>query len=135
MASGNRAKLVAEAIKEEVASLLIKGLKDTRIGFVSVIGAKASADLRTADVYVSLYGSEAEKKSSLAGLQSSAGFVRRHVGKALRLRFAPEIRFREDTSLDEVFRLEKIFKQLHESEGSGPVAGDASSGGEPDGAH
>lgn len=124
MASENRARRVAEAIKEEVASLLIKGLKDTRIGFVSVVGAKVSSDLRTADVYVSLYGSEAEKKSSLIGLQSSAGFVRRHLGKALRLRFAPEVRFREDTTLDEVFRLEKIFKELHESGGEGKQAGD-----------
>jgi ribosome-binding factor A len=112
MASDTRAKRVAEAIKEEVASLLINGLKDTRIGFVSVVGAKVSSDLRSADVYVSLYGSESEKKSSLIGLQSSAGFVRRHIGKALRLRFAPEIRFREDTTLDEVFRLEKILKEI-----------------------
>lgn len=116
MASETRAKRVAEAIKEEIASLLIKGLKDTRIGFVSVVGARVSPDLRSADVYVSLYGSESEKKSSLAGLQSSVGFIRRHIGKALRLRFTPEIRFKEDTTLDDVFRLEKIFKEIHEEE-------------------
>jgi len=127
MASETRAKRVAEAIKEEVAMLLINGLKDTRIGFVSVVGAKVSSDLRTADVYVSLYGSEAEKKSSLIGLERSAGFVRRHVGKALKLRFAPEIRFREDTTLDDVFRLEKIFKKIQEegSEASGEKGSDA----------
>ncbi len=126
MASETRARRVAEAIKEEVASLLIKGLKDTRIGFVSVVGAKVSTDLRSADVYVSLYGSESEKKSSLIGLHSSAGFVRRHIGKALRLRFAPEVRFREDTTLDEVFRLEKILKEIREEGGdqAGEKAGD-----------
>ena len=124
MASENRTRRVAEAIKEEVASLLIKGLKDTRIGFVSVVGARVSSDLHTADIYVSLYGSETEKKSSLAGLQSSAGFVRRHLGKALRLRFAPEVRFHEDKTLDEVFRLDKIFKQLHEGESGGGAVGD-----------
>lgn len=116
MASETRAKRVAEAIREEVASLLIKGLKDTRIGFVSVVGARVSPDLRSADVYVSVYGTEAEKKSSLAGLQSSSGFVRRHIGKALRLRFAPEIRFKEDTTLDDVFRLDKIFKEIHDEQ-------------------
>lgn len=127
MASETRAKRVAEAIKEEVAMLLINGLKDTRIGFVSVVGAKVSSDLRTADVYVSLYGSETEKKSSLIGLERSAGFVRRHVGKALKLRFAPEIRFREDTTLDDVFRLEKIFKKIQEEggEASGEKGSDA----------
>ncbi len=117
MASETRAKRVAEAIKEEVAMLLINGLKDTRIGFVSVVGAKVSSDLRTANVYVSLYGSEAEKKSSLIGLERSAGFVRRHIGKALKLRFAPEIHFREDTTLDDVFRIEKILNEIREEDG------------------
>ena len=116
MASETRVRRVEEAIRAEIAALLIKGLKDPRIGFVSVMVVRVSPDLRSANVYVSLFGSEQEKKSSLAGLRSSAGFVRKHVGKTLRLRFAPEIRFFEDTTLDDVFHLEKVFKELHEDE-------------------
>lgn len=116
MASETRVRRVEEAVKAEIAALLIKGLKDPRIGFVSVMAVRVSQDLRSANVFVSLFGSESEKKSSLAGLRSSAGFVRKHVGKALRLRFAPEIRFMEDTTLDEVYRLDQVFKQLHDDE-------------------
>ncbi len=118
MASETRVRRVEEAVKAEIAALLVKGLKDPRIGFVSIMTVRVSPDLRSANVYVSLYGSETEKKSSLAGLRSSAGFVRKHVGKVLRLRFAPEIRFLEDNTLDEVYRLEKVFKELHDEEGA-----------------
>lgn len=116
MASETRVRRVEEAIKAEIASMLIKGLKDPRIGFVSVMVVRVSPDLRSANVYVSLYGSAQEKKASLAGLRSSAGYVRKHIGKVLRLRFAPEVKFFEDTTLDEVFRLEQVFKEIHDGE-------------------
>jgi len=118
VANQTRMRRVEEAVKAEIGALLVKGLKDPRIGFVSVMAVRVSPDLRTANVYVSLFGGDSEKKSSLAGLRSSAGFVRKHVGKALRLRFAPEIRFFEDTTLDDVFRLEEVFKEIHDEEGA-----------------
>lgn len=107
---------VAAVIREEIATLLHKGLKDPRIGFVSVMGVRMSKDLRYANVYVSLYGSDKEKKSSLIALQNSAGWIRREIGKHLRMRVTPEIRFFEDTSLDEVFHLEQVLKDLHTNE-------------------
>lgn len=111
-----RPKRVAEQIRKEIADLLMKGVKDPRIGFVSVMEVRMSPDLRVATVYVSLFGEEKEKKSSLIGLQQSSGWVRKEIGKKLRLRYTPEIRFIEDTSLDRVFHLEETFRQLHESE-------------------
>jgi len=97
--------------------MLTRGLKDPRIGFVSIMAVKMSPDLKYANVYASLYGTDAEKKSSLIALRNSAGFVRREIGKRLRLRYTPEIRFFEDTTLDEVFHLEDVFQELHEAEG------------------
>lgn len=111
-----RARRVGEAVREEIASLLSKGLKDPRIGFVSVMEARMSPDLRYADVYVSAFGDEKQKKSSLAGLRSSAGWIRRQVAKQLRLRFAPEIRFHEDTTLEQAFHLEEILREMHADE-------------------
>ncbi|HOZ46723.1 MAG TPA: 30S ribosome-binding factor RbfA [Candidatus Hydrogenedentes bacterium] len=109
-----RAERVAELIREEIGRLLIKGLKDPRIGFVSVMGVRMSPDLRYANVYVSLYGSESEQKSSLIGLECSSGWIRREVGKAIRLHHTPEIRFFSDHSLDEVYHLEDVFRQIHD---------------------
>jgi ribosome-binding factor A len=116
MASESRAVRVAELVKHEIANMLIKGLKDPRIGFVSVMGVRMSTDLRYAKVYVSLYGEDKEKKSSLIALQNSSGWVRRELGRNLKLRLTPEVRFFEDTSLEEVYRLENVLQELNESE-------------------
>jgi ribosome-binding factor A len=119
MASGGRAVRVAELVKHEIANMLIKGLKDPRIGFVSVMGVKMSPDLRYANVYISLYGEDKDKKSSLIGLQNSSGWVRRELGKNLKLRLTPEVRFFEDTSLEDVYHLENVLQELNESEPTG----------------
>ncbi|MDP7639861.1 MAG: 30S ribosome-binding factor RbfA [Candidatus Hydrogenedentes bacterium] len=116
MASEQRAIRVGELVREEVARLLSKGVKDPRVGFVSVIHAKMSPDLHYANVYVSLYGSDKEKRDSLVGLKQSAGWIRRELGKRLRLRLTPEVRFFEDTTLDDVYHLDTVIKKIHQSE-------------------
>lgn len=121
MSTNGRGERVGELIRQEVSKLLAKGLKDPRIGFVSVMSVKMSPDLRYADVYVSLYGNEKERKSSLIALSRSAGWVRREVGKFLRLRIIPEIRFHPDNSLDEVYHLEEVFDKIHEEQEQAPM--------------
>ena len=113
MPSG-RQKRVAELIRHEIAELLQRGVKDPRVGFVSVMEVDMSPDLRYADVYVSLFGSESAKKGSIAGLRQSSGWIRRELGKRLRLRFTPEVRFHEDTRLDNAYRLEEVIQQINE---------------------
>jgi len=108
-------------VRHEIAQLLIKGLKDPRIGFVSVMAVRMSPDLCYANVYVSLYGTEAERKSSLIGLQHSAGWIRREVGKHLRTRVTPEIRFFPDDTLDQVYHLEEVFQEIHEEQHHTPM--------------
>ena len=114
MASEGRQKRVGELVREEIAKIIQSDLKDPRIGFTSVMAVRMSPDLRYANIYVSLLGTDSEKKSSLVGLRRSSGWIRREIGKRLRLRFTPEIRFFEDTSLDDVFHLEEVFKQIQE---------------------
>lgn len=121
MKQNPRGERVAELIREEIAKLIARGLKDPRIGFVSVMGVRMSPDLRYANVYVSLYGNEKEKKSSLIALRNSAGYVRRELGKFLRMRMTPEVRFLEDDSLQQVYHLEEVFRELHESEADAPM--------------
>jgi ribosome-binding factor A len=111
-----RPKRVGELVREEIARLLMKGVKDPRIGFISVMSVRMSPDLRYAKVYVSLFGTEAQRKSSLIGLQRAASWLRGQVTRNLRLRFAPEIRFFPDDTLDQVFHLEEVFRALHAEE-------------------
>jgi ribosome-binding factor A len=130
MASELRATRVGEVIRAEIADMLSRGLKDPRIGFVSIMGVRMSPDLRYANVYVSLLGSESEQKSSMIGLRRSAGWIRRELGKKMHLRYTPEVRFFEDESLDDVFHLEERLREMHES-GEFDSADDATESKEP----
>ena len=121
MSTKGRGQRVGELIRHEIAGLLTKGLKDPRIGFVSVMDVEMSKDLHYATVNVSLYGDEKERKSSFIALQNSAGWIRREVGRHVRLRFTPEIRFRTDETLDQVYALEKVFEEIHEDRKKQPM--------------
>lgn len=112
-----RPQRVAEQIRHEIAGLLQRGVKDPRIGFVSVMAVRMSPDLSYANVYVSLLGSESERKGSLVGLRRSAGWLRREVGRRIKMRVTPEIRFFEDTTLDDVYRLEERFREIRAEQG------------------
>jgi ribosome-binding factor A len=112
-----RSEKVAEAIHEEVSALLVKGLKDPRIGFVTVTGVKVSDDLHHATVYFTVVGTDEEKAASAAGLNSARGFIRREMGKNLKMRYVPEIIFRYDESVEYGNRIEGILREIKTGEG------------------
>jgi len=116
MAKDNRrADRVAEAIREEVATALIGGAKDPRIvGFVTVTAVDVTPDLRHARVFVSVMGTEAERKETLEGLTAIAPQVRSRLAKVLRLRFAPMIAFKYDPSVERAARIETLLTQVKE---------------------
>ena len=115
-----RADRVAEAIREEVATFLAEDVKDPRIvGLVTVTGVEVSRDLRNAKVFVGVMGSDAARASTLDGLASVAGHLRARIGRALRLRLAPEISFRLDESLARAARIEDLLARI--KDGNAPV--------------
>jgi len=111
-----RSEKVAEAIHEEISTLLINGVKDPRVGLVTITSVKLTDDLRHATVYFSVRGADAERKDGEAGINSAKGFLRREVGKLLRMRFVPEIIFKYDDSVAYGNHIESILKQIHETE-------------------
>jgi ribosome-binding factor A len=119
-----RADRVAEAIREEVATFLAEDVKDPRITrLVTVTGVEVTRDLRHAKIFVSVMGSDAERKETFEGLASVAPHLRSRVGRALRLRLAPEITFRPDESIARAARIEDLLARI--KEGSVPPDGDA----------
>ena len=124
MASDNRrADRVAEAIREEVATFLAGAAKDPRISrLTTVTGAEVTRDLRHAKVFVSVMGSDAERLATFDGLASAAGHLRSRVGRALRLRLAPDITFVADESIARAARIESLLSQI--KEGRPPADGD-----------
>lgn len=114
-----RADRVAEAIRQEVATFLANDVKDPRVmGLVTVTGAEVTRDLRHAKVYVSIMGSDAERAATFEGLASVASHLRSRIGRALRLRLAPEITFRPDESIAHAARIESLLAKLKEDGGS-----------------
>src|SRR5690242_14535043 len=103
-----RSDKVAEAIHKLVSELLIKGLKDPRIGFVTITGVKVTADLRIATVYFTVIGTDQEKKATEAGLNSAKGFIKKEIGQAIKMRFTPDVLFKYDTSVEYGHHIESI---------------------------
>jgi ribosome-binding factor A len=107
-----RSEKVAEAIHELISELLIKGLKDPRIGFVTITGVKVTNDLHLATVFFTVIGSEEEKKATGLGLRSARGFIRKEMGKSLRMRYVPELIFQYDESVEYGIRIETLLKEI-----------------------
>lgn len=106
--SSLRIAKVQELMKQEVSQIILRELKDPRIGFVTVTKVDITPDLREARIYVSLMGTEEEKQASFAGLESSLGFVRREIGHRIKMRYTPQISFAVDTSLDYGTRIQTL---------------------------
>ena len=111
-----RVRKMQEFIKQEVSSMLLRVVKDPRLGFVTVTGVHLTGDLREATVYVSLFGSEKEKKESITALEMATGFIRRELGKRLKIYYTPQISFEQDTSLDYGMHIEGLIKQIHKDD-------------------
>ena len=112
---------VAEAIREEVATFLTEDVKDPRVqGLVTVTGVDVTRDLRHAKIFVSVLGTDTERAATFEGLASVAGHLRSRVGRALRLRVAPEIVFREDQSVAHAARIESLLAGLRDGDRASP---------------
>ena len=113
--STKRSGRVADQVRQELASLLRDGVRDPRVGFVTLTDVELSPDLRHARVFVSFIGDDPE--SSLRALRRAAPFLRRSLARTAGLRFTPELRFEIDTSIDSGFRVDRILDEIGETDG------------------
>jgi ribosome-binding factor A len=108
---GRRPERLAEEMREEIARMIASELKDPRLGFVTVTRVELAQDLRYARVHVGVLGTEAEREKSLAALRSAAGFVRRELGRRLRIHHSPEVDFRYDKGLEATDRVARLLQE------------------------
>jgi ribosome-binding factor A len=106
---------VEQTIRQLVAELLLRKVKDPRVTDVSILRVEVSKDYSVAKIYFNLIGgSEPERVAEAEkGLLSSRGYMRMHVKKHLRLRVIPELVFIFDSSLDRAMHLEEIIESIH----------------------
>ena len=112
MASNNRTRRIAEEIRKIVSTMLINGIKDPRINsLVSVTDVEVTSELSYAYIYVSILGGDEE--STLEGLKSACGYIRREVGKSIKIRHTPEIIFKIDDSLLKGMYMDELIKKVN----------------------
>ena len=110
--AGARMRRVNRAVQEVVSAHIAEDLKDPRIGFVTVTGVETSVDLRSARVFVSVLGGDAEREDALAGLRSARGFLQSQVGEELRMKRTPTLNFVIDESIDTGMRMEQLLSEV-----------------------
>lgn len=118
--STRRIARVNDLIREEISSMLMHDVKDPRIsGLLSVTEVQTSADLKHARVFISVMGSEDEKKRVEEGLAAATGFLRRGLGERISLRYTPELSFQRDDSIEKGSRLLRLINQVAPGEDNG----------------
>lgn len=117
--SNQRAARVGEQMREVLANLIRTELKDPRIGFASIVKVEVAGDLRHAKVFISVMGDEKQKKDSLKGLTSAAGFLRSELSKAMQLRYMPELHFELDESIEHGARIAQLLVQVQKEQKPG----------------
>jgi ribosome-binding factor A len=104
----DRMRRVNEAVREVVSARIAEGLRDPRIGFVTVTAVETSSDLRHARVYVSVLGSKEERAATLEGLESAHGVLQQAVAGELRMKRTPTLQFVFDESIDRGMRITEL---------------------------
>lgn len=111
-----RTERVAAEIRRVLSETLARDIDTDDFGLLTVTEVSLSADLRNARVFVSHYHSGKSNQQVLAFFEQYAKELRMAVGRGVRLKFTPELKFVIDESLERAERLEQLFKQIHEDE-------------------
>jgi ribosome-binding factor A len=113
----NRSKRVGDRIREEISDLLLRKVKDPRIGFVTITAVEVSKNLRAAKVFYSVLGAPEDRQRAADGLASALGFIKLELGARLQLKFMPEIVFAYDPSIEYGDRIERLLMEIRRDGG------------------
>lgn len=109
--SNPRAGRIAERIQQIIAMRLEKGLRDPRLGFVTITDVRVTGDLQHADIFYTVYGDEQEQSDSAVALKAATGMLRSEVGKNLGTRLTPSLEFHHDELPDSAQHLAELLDE------------------------
>src|SRR4030081_3606739 len=121
MPQGSRASRVGDQIRAELAELLSREVHDPGIGFLTITHVKVSPDLQQARAYYTTIGDDKARRESARALERATPFLRRHIGRRLRLKRVPELTFSFDESIEKGDRIEQILQQLNSDRAGQPA--------------
>jgi len=110
--AGHRSSRLNEQFKREISDILSRKVRDPRVGHVLVTEVRVTPDLWVAKVFFRLLDADRNRDEVAAGLEAAAPFVRKELGRILRIRRIPELRFRYDTTLDSATRIEAVLREV-----------------------
>lgn len=112
-----RVERLNSLLKEVISEVVRKDVRNPHVAnLVTITRVEISSDIKHAKVYISVIGTEQEKKETLNALESAAGFIAVHASKKVVLRFFPVLTFKLDTSVDKHLRIDTILNQIHEEQ-------------------
>jgi ribosome-binding factor A len=109
-----RTRQVGELLREELDDIIRREVKDPRIGFFSITQVEVPPDLRTARVYVSVFGDDDVREATLSALNNASKFIRFHLKPRLRMRQIPELEFRDDRSMEYAHQISQTLREVKE---------------------
>ncbi|HEX8949723.1 MAG TPA: 30S ribosome-binding factor RbfA [Dissulfurispiraceae bacterium] len=113
-----RSQRLGILLREEIADIIMRRIKDPRLGFITVTDVELSEDLKIAKVFISVLREE-DKKVTLEILNSAKGLIRSEVSKRVRVKFIPTLEFMIDKSIEHGDKIDRLLKEIREKGASG----------------
>ncbi len=114
---GQRAERVGQQIKRELSDMILRDLKDERIGgIVSITDVECTSDCRSARIFVSVFGTDEQKQGTMAALTNELGYIRGELCRRLQMRFAPELSIKLDDSLERGAKVSDLLGKISRGE-------------------
>jgi ribosome-binding factor A len=110
--SSRRTAKVAEAVREQVSTTILFGLKDPRVKNVTVTRVEVSPDLRNAKVYVSVMGDEKAQRLTIKGLESARGFLQAKLAERVKIRYTPILQFQLDQGVKRSIEASRLLREV-----------------------
>ena len=101
-------------IREVISEMILRDLGDPRLATVTITEVEVTADLKLARVFFSARGDQGREEAALKGLESAAGFIKKNLGRELRLRYMPELIFQVDRSFDYGSRIDRLIQTIQD---------------------
>ena len=116
-----RTQQMGEFLREEVTDIIRTELDDPRLGFWTITHVEVSQELRSARIFVSVLGTEQERKDTLKALRGASGFMRPHLKPRMRTRTIPDLDFRDDRSMEHAEEIARTLRELHQEDERRPL--------------
>ena len=116
MSISKRSEQLEKSLIREINNIIYRKINDPRIKFVTITRIKASPDLKYADVFVTIFNDENQQKKALKGLKNATKYIRGELGKDLKLRYVPKIKFKIDTDLEHQYKLLEIITKINDQQ-------------------